>query len=156
MSKLFYIIPLITTMFLLSSCEGYYRYPCQDPANWGNLECNNTVCQAEGTCTSIVLARAGTLEQDSYDSGDSADLENFASSDENGINTTCAPASESAAVVNYAGKGEQPRDFRVKNKMVQEPDTDTIEAIDEATESQEVPLTMNTVVDTAAHNAATR
>ena len=55
-------ITTITALILLSGCEGRYRYPCQDPANWGKTECNNEVCKAEGTCTSDVLAPAGTRE----------------------------------------------------------------------------------------------
>jgi hypothetical protein len=40
----------------LAGCNSQYRYPCQDPANWGKDECNNQVCKAEGECTSDVLA----------------------------------------------------------------------------------------------------
>lgn len=37
----------------LSACgfDGSYRYPCQDPENWKNAECNPPVCKAEGSCT---------------------------------------------------------------------------------------------------------
>lgn len=41
-------------MLLLSGCsvpQDRYRYPCQDPANWKNVECNPPVCESSGTCT---------------------------------------------------------------------------------------------------------
>ena len=35
----------------LSSCgDGHYRYPCQDPANWENEECNPPICEVNGAC----------------------------------------------------------------------------------------------------------
>lgn len=37
----------------LSGCgyQGFYRYPCQNPENWKNAECNPPICEASGTCT---------------------------------------------------------------------------------------------------------
>jgi len=49
-------ILILSVAFLLAGCNSQYRYPCQDPANWGKDECNNQVCKAEGECTSDVLA----------------------------------------------------------------------------------------------------
>lgn len=49
-------ILILSVAFLLAGCNSQYRYPCQDPANWGNEECNNEICKAEGECTSDVLA----------------------------------------------------------------------------------------------------
>ncbi len=48
-------ILILSIAFLLAGCNSQYRYPCQDPANWGKDECNNQVCKAEGECTSDVL-----------------------------------------------------------------------------------------------------
>jgi hypothetical protein len=48
-------ILILSVAFLLAGCNSQYRYPCQDPANWGKDECNNQVCKAEGECTSDVL-----------------------------------------------------------------------------------------------------
>jgi hypothetical protein len=44
-------------MVSLSSCgyNGFYRYPCQDPANWEIKECNPPVCEASQTCTKDVI-----------------------------------------------------------------------------------------------------
>jgi hypothetical protein len=41
----------------LSSCgyDGGYRYPCQDPENWGNEECVPPVCEVDGACTKTLL-----------------------------------------------------------------------------------------------------
>lgn len=46
---------LLLPILLLAGCNSQYRYPCQDPDNWGKAECNNEVCKAEGECTSDVL-----------------------------------------------------------------------------------------------------
>jgi hypothetical protein len=45
-------------MVLLSSCavpQDRYRYPCQDPANWKNAECNPPICESSGTCTKDLI-----------------------------------------------------------------------------------------------------
>ena len=34
----------------LTGCSDFYRYPCQDPANKDNPECNRPICEAEGMC----------------------------------------------------------------------------------------------------------
>jgi predicted small lipoprotein YifL len=41
----------------LSGCgyQGGYRYPCQDPANWGAKECVPPECKALGLCTNDIL-----------------------------------------------------------------------------------------------------
>lgn len=50
MKRLFFALCLILGA---SSCgyDGGYRYPCQDPANWGDEECVPPVCEVDGTCT---------------------------------------------------------------------------------------------------------
>ncbi len=48
-------ILILSAALLLAGCNSQYRYPCQDPDNWGKEECNNEVCKAEGECTSDVL-----------------------------------------------------------------------------------------------------
>jgi hypothetical protein len=44
-------------LLLLSGCgyQGGYRYPCQDPANWGAKECVPPECKALGLCTEDIL-----------------------------------------------------------------------------------------------------
>jgi hypothetical protein len=41
----------------LLSCgyDGGYRYPCQDPENWENEECNPPICKVDGACTEDLL-----------------------------------------------------------------------------------------------------
>ena len=34
----------------LSGCQERYRYPCQDPNNWGEKICQKPYCSANGTC----------------------------------------------------------------------------------------------------------
>lgn len=43
----------------LSGCgyDGHYRYPCQDPANWDNKECNVPICETTGTCTRDIIGK---------------------------------------------------------------------------------------------------
>lgn len=55
--KLISIISATILALALSACgyDGYYRYPCQDPANWGTTECVPPVCEAAGTCTTDLL-----------------------------------------------------------------------------------------------------
>jgi len=49
-------------MLSLTSCgyQGFYRYPCQDPANWEKAECNPPICEATGTCTKDVIGKEPT------------------------------------------------------------------------------------------------
>lgn len=39
----------VGTIFYLSG-DGFYRYPCQDPANWAALECTPPICTRTGMC----------------------------------------------------------------------------------------------------------
>ena len=32
------------------SGDGFYRYPCQDPANWSALECQPPICLRTRNC----------------------------------------------------------------------------------------------------------
>jgi hypothetical protein len=162
-------VPLIT--IILTGCEGHYRYPCQDPANWGKLECNNDVCKAEGTCTADVLAPAGSREfgitmpaQTSEETTDESS-NNSLQDDENEISNSGCAAPQEFEQVSYKGKGEEERIFNVKNKMelpeqevVMDPEGDEFEppARTPPSMEDEQPLSMNTVVDTAAHNAAVK
>ena len=46
-------------MLSLTGCgyQGFYRYPCQDPANWEKAECNPPICEATGTCTKDIIGK---------------------------------------------------------------------------------------------------
>ena len=41
---------LLLLPFTLMACEERYRYPCQDPENWGEKMCQKPFCSANGTC----------------------------------------------------------------------------------------------------------
>ena len=156
------IITIILPLLLIAGCDGHYRYPCQDPANWGKLECNNDVCKAEGTCTSDVLAPAGSREFGSTQTETESSEELSTEDSETEIsNDTCAKSTEQAS---YADNSKQV-DFRVKSievpkekiePVVMDTEGDEYEVPSRTPPSMEQPLTMNTVVDTAAHNAATK
>jgi hypothetical protein len=47
---------IIISLFLIG-CQDRYRYPCQDPNNWQKTECNNKVCEVEGTCTEQLIKK---------------------------------------------------------------------------------------------------
>ena len=156
------IITIILPLLLIAGCDGHYRYPCQDPANWGKLECNNDVCKAEGTCTSDVLAPAGSREFGSTQTETESSEELSTEDSETEIsNDTCSKSTEQAE---YVDNSKQV-DFRVKRievpkekiePVVMDPEGDEYEVPSRTPPSMEQPLTMNTVVDTAAHNAATK
>ena len=67
----------LTTLFLLilSSCgyDGNYRYPCQDPDNWGKSECEPPICKVDGACTDVLLGwdPTETTVEITQDTGDS-------------------------------------------------------------------------------------
>jgi hypothetical protein len=48
------IITLIALMSLVG-CTDRFRYPCQDPANWGNDECKKPTCEVNRTCPELIL-----------------------------------------------------------------------------------------------------
>jgi hypothetical protein len=41
---------LMPLMFVLTGCGERYRYPCQDPENWNEKQCQKPYCSANGTC----------------------------------------------------------------------------------------------------------
>ena len=48
---------VLVSIFALASCgyDGKYRYPCQDPENWGKTECEPPTCKVDGACTETLL-----------------------------------------------------------------------------------------------------
>ena len=145
-------VPLIT--LIITGCDGSYRYPCQDPANWGKIECNNEVCKAEGTCTSDVLAPAGTRELGLTTNPQST--ENSLEETESEIsNDTCNKTSDDNV---------KPIDFRVKrievrpsDENVMDPEGDEYEAPARTPASmEEQPVSLNSTVDATEHDKATK
>jgi hypothetical protein len=41
---------ILAALPVLVACQENYRYPCQDPDNWGKKECTKPYCSANGTC----------------------------------------------------------------------------------------------------------
>ena len=39
---------LLLILPFLAACEEHYRYPCQDPQNWGETFCKKPFCSANG------------------------------------------------------------------------------------------------------------
>ena len=37
-------------LVLLVGCQDRFRYKCQDPNNWHEVECKPPICTATGTC----------------------------------------------------------------------------------------------------------
>ena len=135
---------ILLPLLLLAGCQDRYRYPCQDPANWDNPECNNEACRADGTCTSDTLGPNFRRDPKPVDSsvlipGDS--LEPTAEVDA-GAEPVSKPVEKN---INHSA-------------VVMDPEGDEHEmpAHTPPSMDEEVPVTMNTIVDTAAHNAATK
>lgn len=49
--RIAYCFVLLLMVVLATGCGDQYRYPCQDPNNWKNTECNPPICEASQTCT---------------------------------------------------------------------------------------------------------
>lgn len=56
----FIILAIACTAFgymISKTGDGFYRYPCQDPAMWENPQCKPPLCEASGTCTDYLIRR---------------------------------------------------------------------------------------------------
>ena len=140
-------VPIIT--LLITGCDSSYRYPCQDPANWGKLECSNEVCKAEGTCTEDVLGHKVDAP---------AQSDTPVESSEPVTEPVKESVTECSPVVNNEETTPVAKLHRMKPKKetVLDPDSDEYEPARTPPSLEEEVLTMNTLVDTAAHNAATK
>lgn len=47
---------LIFVLMLLAGCQDQYRYPCQDPNNFSNAECQRPKCLFTQTCPDYLVA----------------------------------------------------------------------------------------------------
>lgn len=48
-------LAISVAMLLMTACEGHYRYPCQDPANFKKPECNPPLCYLENDCSQNLI-----------------------------------------------------------------------------------------------------
>lgn len=64
------ILFIFVAGLFVSSCgyDGYYRYSCQDPENWGKKECEPPICLVDGSCTETLLGWDPT--ETTIDTGD--------------------------------------------------------------------------------------
>ena len=65
MKTLAVIFSVIILSLGISACgyDGHYRYPCQDPANFGTKECIPPLCEVTGQCTIDLLGFDPTAEK---------------------------------------------------------------------------------------------
>lgn len=57
------LIGSLTFAYLFTRAgDGFYRYPCQDPAMWGDPQCQPPACEASGTCTDYLIEKGGQNE----------------------------------------------------------------------------------------------
>lgn len=47
---------LILSLLALAACEDRYRYPCQNPDNFGKEECQKPKCQFTQQCPEYLVA----------------------------------------------------------------------------------------------------
>lgn len=140
MKKFLLALPIL----MLVGCEGHYRYPCQDPANWGKLECNNESCKAEGTCTSDVLGLNASITVPTQEVTES---EETIEEGNNEISSNDC-SSPKTRVYNKSEKIES----NENNSSV----SDDVPSRTPVALEEEQPLTMSSLVDTAEHNIAIR
>lgn len=51
MTKYLFLVALA-----LAGCEDHYRYPCQNPDNFGKVECQKPKCQFTQQCPEYLVA----------------------------------------------------------------------------------------------------
>jgi len=49
------LISLLTATLTACGYDGNFRYPCQDPINWDDPNCQPPICEADGTCTKDLI-----------------------------------------------------------------------------------------------------
>jgi hypothetical protein len=140
-------IAIITiTIMLLAGCEFRYRYECQDPKNWGKEWCSNDVCKADGSCTEKLIGFPPKPNQ-KISPEDLANTDGHENLSEAKKDISTDKPADCKSTVIY-------RELPVisKGEKIAEPKIEQI--IDEP--PREMPLTMNTVVETSSHNRAAK
>lgn len=46
---------IIFSVLMLAGCEQQFRYPCQDPDNWGKAECKKPICEVNKDCPEYIF-----------------------------------------------------------------------------------------------------
>jgi hypothetical protein len=55
MSRLLILLALV-------GCEQHYRYPCQNPENWENKECQKPICEVNQDCPDQIFSDQKRME----------------------------------------------------------------------------------------------
>lgn len=53
--RIYILIGAVILILILILSGDRYRYPCQDPENWGSAECDPPLCLASMTCTGYLV-----------------------------------------------------------------------------------------------------
>lgn len=65
------MLKVTTAVFIslfLTGCDWeYYRYPCQDPANWNSPECKKPLCEVRQTCPEYIFKQQDDVIRASID-----------------------------------------------------------------------------------------
>jgi hypothetical protein len=150
------LLTLIVLSLNLGGCQSRYRYPCQDPSNWGKSECHNDACKAEGTCTTDTLGNRtdiNTTESEPDPDPDAPPQEEPAEKKTEEVtnpvisSNTVSECKPPEKKVNFGAKRAQPPPPLYIQKQVEG---------EQAVVEGEQPVTMDTVVTTTEHNEAAR
>lgn len=57
MKKIF----ITATLLLLSGCDQYFRYPCQNPDMWNDPRCKKPLCEVNRDCPHLILEKQQIL-----------------------------------------------------------------------------------------------
>ena len=151
------LLVLLGLSLNLGGCESRYRYPCQDPANWGKTECHNDACKAEGTCTQDTLGNRNDINTNEVEVSPDPDAppqEEIAEEKKTEeeprpaiSNNTVSECKPPERKINFGAKRAQPPPPLFIEKQVEG---------EQVAVQTEQPVTMDTIVTTDEHNEAAR
>jgi hypothetical protein len=63
MNKKISMLILALPLVILAGCDQYYRYPCQNPANWEKEICKKPLCEVNRDCPEYIFEPEEAVEQ---------------------------------------------------------------------------------------------
>lgn len=63
------IFVITSSLLFLVSCDAKFRYPCQDPDNWGKKACQRPYCTAIGACPEDLVQQENKSVKSSTSTG---------------------------------------------------------------------------------------
>jgi hypothetical protein len=63
MNKKISMLILALPLVILAGCDQYYRYPCQNPANWEQDFCKKPLCEVNRDCPEYIFEPEEAVEQ---------------------------------------------------------------------------------------------